>query len=458
MFFPAPLSLDFYELTMCDAYLRYKKNTQATFDLFVRRLPKKRSFLVSAGLKDILEGINKLRFQEEDLGYLKSLGVFSRDFLAYLRGFKFSGDVWALPEGEIFFANEPVIRVSAPIIQAQILETMLLNIINLQTMIASKAARVVLAAQGRSVFDFSLRRTHGQEAGLKVARSSYLAGFAGTSNVLAGKIYKIPVAGTMAHSFVMSFNSELESFLAYTKSFPAKSILLVDTYSTRRGVNNSIKVALSMRGEGFKLAGIRLDSGDLVCLAKESRRLLDRAGLNYVKIFVSGNLDEIKINELLKKRINADAFGVGTNMGTSSDAPFLDVIYKVSEVSDSKGNFLPTMKLSRGKLTFPGRKQVFRIKDKKGNFLRDILALEGEGIKAKSLLVKVVDKGKVIYKIPSLIQSKGYARRNISNLPRSLRQMGPGKQYPVLVSPGLRRLKRRLVFKLSRAEFRNAKK
>ncbi|MBU1998625.1 MAG: nicotinate phosphoribosyltransferase, partial [Candidatus Omnitrophica bacterium] len=323
MFFPAPLSLDFYELTMCDAYLRYKKNTQATFDLFVRRLPKKRSFLVSAGLKDILEGINKLRFQEEDLGYLKSLGVFSRDFLAYLRGFKFSGDVWALPEGEIFFANEPVIRVSAPIIQAQILETMLLNIINLQTMIASKAARVVLAAQGRSVFDFSLRRTHGQEAGLKVARSSYLAGFAGTSNVLAGKIYKIPVAGTMAHSFVMSFNSELESFLAYTKSFPAKSILLVDTYSTRRGVNNSIKVALSMRGEGFKLAGIRLDSGDLVCLAKESRRLLDRAGLNYVKIFVSGNLDEIKINELLKKRINADAFGVGTNMGTSSDAPFL---------------------------------------------------------------------------------------------------------------------------------------
>jgi len=435
------LLLDLYELTMAQSYFVYKRNTLATFDLFVRDLPENRSYLISAGLGDILNFIKDLRFSREDLGYLKRNKIFSGEFLRYLSGFKFRGDVWAMPEGEVYFANEPVVRVTAPIIEAQILESFLLNTINLQSMIASKASRVVNAAGGRKVYDFSLRRTHGRDAGLKAARSSYIAGSSGTSCVLAGKLYGIPVVGTMAHAFVMSFKEELESFLAYAQTFPQRTILLVDTYDTKKGIENAATVGLYLKEKGFLLQGIRLDSGDIVKLSKLARNLLDKAGLKFVKILASGNLDEFKIKAMLDKGAKIDSFGVGTNMGTSSDAPSLDVIYKISEVTDESGRFLPTMKLSKAKVTYPGRKQVFRVQDKRARFIKDILGLEKEKIKGRPLLKKVVHRGKIVYKEPSTEALRDFCRNNLSKFPKELKEVRSRYKYPVIVSPGLRKLR-----------------
>jgi nicotinate phosphoribosyltransferase len=435
------LLVDLYELTMAQSYFVYKRNTQATFDLFVRQLPKNRAYLVSCGLEDILNYIRELRFSSDDLKYLKNTRLFSGDFLKYLMHFSFKGDIWAMPEGEIFFANEPVIRVTASIIDAQIIESFLLNTINLQTMIASKASRVVAAARGDYVFDFSLRRTHGQDAGIKVARSSYIAGFSGTSCVLAGKLYTIPVVGTMAHSFVMSFKQEIDSFLAYSNIFPERTILLVDTYDTRLGIENAVTIGLYLKEKGYRLQGVRLDSGNIASLSKMARRMLDKAGLRFVKIFASGNLDEFKIKDLLEKKACVDSFGVGTNMGTSEDAPSLDVIYKISEVTDENNKFLPTMKLSKGKVTYPGRKQVFRIKDAKGRFIKDMLGLEKEKIKGKKLLTKVVDNGRVIYKTPALGEIRVFAKNNLSRFTADLKEVYPRYQYPVIISPQLKNLR-----------------
>jgi len=446
------LLLDLYELTMSQSYFIYKKKTCATFDLFVRTLPENRSYLVSCGLEDILSYIKNLKFSRQDLGYLKKQGLFSEDFLKYLTTFKFRGDIWAIPEGEIFFPNEPVIRVTASIIEAQIIESFLLNTINLQTMIASKASRVVLSARDREVYDFALRRTHGQDAGIKVARSSYIAGFSGTSNVLAGKLYNIPVAGTMAHSFVMSFKHEIDAFLAYSETFPHKTILLVDTYDTRIGIENAVTIGLYLKEKGWRLQGIRLDSGDIVSLSKLARRMLDRAGLNYVKIFASGNLDEFKIKDLLKRGARVDSFGVGTNMGTSIDAPSLDVIYKISEVTNEDGRFLPTMKLSKGKVTYPGRKQVFRIQDKRRRFIKDILGLEKEKIRGRPLLKKVVESGRVIYKTPSLDKIRISVRKNLSGFPEKLKDITLRYKYPVIISPQLKKLRSALAQQLEKRQ------
>lgn len=446
------LLLDLYELTMAETYFVYKKNTRATFDLFVRQLPGNRKFLVSCGLEDALNYIKDLRFSREDLAYLERQKLFSKEFLKFLSDFKFSGDIFAMPEGEIFFADEPVIRVTAPIIEAQILESCLLNTLNLQSMIASKASRVVTAAKGRRVYDFSLRRTHGAEAGLKVARATYLAGCAGTSNVLAGKLYGIPVAGTMAHSFVMSFKQEIDSFLAYAATFPEKTILLVDTYDTLKGIKNAVTIGLYLKEKGFKLLGIRLDSGDIAGLSRRARGMLDAAGLDYVKVFASGNLDEFKIRDYLKKNAKIDSFGVGTNMGTSIDAPCLDVIYKLSEVTNDEGEFLPVMKLSKGKVTYPGRKQVFRQKDKKGKYLRDIIGLEKEKIKGKPLLVKVVSRGKIIYRPPSLEKIRLFLQGNLSRFPQGLKEIHFGYRFPVAISPGLKKLRRQLSGQLAKRQ------
>ncbi|MCM8789618.1 MAG: nicotinate phosphoribosyltransferase [Candidatus Omnitrophica bacterium] len=443
---PKSLSLlvDLYELTMSQSYFIYKEKAPATFDLFVRSLPQNRNYLIACGLKDILDYLKSLRFSKEDISFLSKQKLFSRDFLNFLSTFRFKGDVWAMPEGTVFFADEPVLRVTAAIIEAQIIETFLLNTINLQSMIASKASKVVLAAKGRKVFDFALRRTHGADAGLKVARSSFIAGFDGTSNTLAGKLYNIPVVGTMAHSFVMSFKNEIDSFLAYAEVFPDTTILLVDTYDTKKGIENAIKVSLYLKEKGHKLCGIRLDSGDIASLSKIARKMLDKEGLKYVKIFASGNLDEFKIEELLKKGAQVDSFGVGTNMGTSIDAPSLDVIYKISEVTDEDGNFLPTMKLSMHKVTYPGRKQVYRIKDKKGRFIKDILGLEKENIRGEKVLKKVMEKGKVIYDSPSLDKIKAYCRHNLLNFPAALSEINSKYRYTVEISPGLKNLRHKL--------------
>jgi nicotinate phosphoribosyltransferase len=338
------------------------------------------------------------------------------------------------------------------IIEAQIIESFVLNTINLQTMIASKASRVVQAAKGRGVYDFSLRRTHGSDAGIKVARASFLAGCSGTSCVLAGKLYKIPITGTMAHSYVMSFKHELDSFLAYSNTFPERTTLLVDTYDTKKGIENAIRIGIYLKAIKHRLQGIRLDSGDIVALSKLARRMLDKAGLNYVKIFASGNLDEFRIKELVDKGALIGNFGVGTNMGTSIDAPSLDVIYKISEVTDENGNFLPTMKLSKGKITYPGRKQVFRIKDKRGRFIKDILGLEKERVKGKPLLMKVVDSGKIIYRSPELNKIKISVKNNLSKFTEAMRDVYSRYEYPVIISPQLKKLRHTLASQLEKRQ------
>jgi nicotinate phosphoribosyltransferase len=442
------LLMDLYELTMAQAYFDYKKDTRATFDLFVRELPQNRAYLVACGLEDILTYIRALRFKKEDLDYLKKQKFFSKKFLNYLSDFRFRGDIWAMQEGEIFFASEPIIRVTASIIEAQIIESFLLNTINLQTMLASKASRVVCAAKGRAVYDFSLRRTHGQDAGIKAARSTYIAGCSGTSNVLAGKLYGIPIVGTMAHSFVMSFKHEMDSFLVYSEVFPKATTLLVDTYDTKKGIENAISVGLYLKEKKYQLRGIRLDSGNIVELSQFARRRLNQAGLNYVKIFASGNLDEFKIKGLLDRGALVDNFGVGTNMGTSIDAPALDVIYKISEVTDEFSKFLPTMKLSKGKVTYPGRKQVFRVYDRKKRYIKDILGLEKEKIRGRPLLLKVIDKGRIIYRSPSLEQIKKRFKDNLLRFPGALKEAHPRYKYPVVISPQLNRLRRTLVHQL----------
>jgi nicotinate phosphoribosyltransferase len=444
------LLVDLYELTMAQAYFQYKRDSIATFDLFIRRLPKNRSYFIAAGLDDALEYIKNLKFFPRALDYLRTQNLFSEEFLDYLSNFRFSGEIWALPEGTVFFPNEPALRVTAPIIEAQILESFLLNTMNLQITIATKASRVALAARGKGVYDFSLRRTQGQDAALKVARASYLAGFRGSSNVLAGLLYDIPIVGTMAHSFVMSFDSELESFFAFAQAFPHKSILLVDTYNTLAGLENAITVAKKMLQEGKDLKGLRLDSGDIARLSKLVRKKLDKEGLKRVKIFASGDLDEYKIEKLIKAEAKVDDFGVGTHMGVSSDAPYCDIIYKISSLRDSQGRFLPTMKLSQGKVTYPGRKQIFRRLDKKGNFKEDILGLENESIGGQPLLVKVVEAGKVIYNSPDLKEIRGFALENLKRLPVRFKRLRGSGEYPVKISPGLKKLTERLICDLKK--------
>lgn len=430
---------DLYELTMCASYLDNKKNEQATFDLFIRKMPPNRSYFIFAGLEQVLLFLKSIKFSQEQLDYLKGQG-FKEEFLNYLKNFKFTGDVWAVPEGTVVFSNEPLIRVTAPIIEAQLIETFILNAVNVQTMVATKASRVVHAARGRPVVDFSLRRTHGTDAGMKVARASYIAGCAGTSNVLAGMKYGIPIFGTMAHSFVMLFDEEIDSFRAFAKTFPKKSTLLIDTYDDLKGAENAVIVAKELEKGGLKLSGVRLDSGDLLGLSKKVRIILDKRGLNYVKIFASGDLDEYKIEELLKNNAKIDAFGVGTRMGTSYDKPSVDVVYKLCERVDKTGKFIPAIKLSKNKATLPGRKQVFRIVDKNGFYERDVIGLDDEKINGKPLLIKVMSGGEIVYDLPKLEEIKRITLENLSKLPEKYKKLKDVPKYPVDLSPKLKKL------------------
>lgn len=430
---------DYYELTMCAAYFDNKKFEPATFDLFIRRLPENRSFFLFAGLEQVLEYLQSARFTEEHLSYLKKQG-FRQDFLDYLRDFRFTGEVWAVPEGTVAFPNEPLIRVTAPIIEAQLIETFLLNTVNLQTMIATKTARVVHAAKGRAVIEFGLRREHGIDAGVKVARASYIAGCQGTSNVLAGHAYGIPVFGTMAHSFIMSYSKEIDAFQAFTKTFPDKSTLLIDTYNDIAGAHKAVVVAKELEAKGFRLGGVRLDSGDLAKSSIAIRKILDDQDLGYIKIFASGDLDEYKIAELDADGAKIDAFGVGTKMGTSADRPYLDIIYKLSETGCANGSFSPIMKLSKDKITLPGRKQVYRSIDSDGNFAGDTIALADEKTDGAGLLVKVMDKGELCVSLPSLEKIRGFAKQNLAKLPAKYQQLNDTPVYPVLLSQRLKNL------------------
>jgi nicotinate phosphoribosyltransferase len=438
---PQNMSLftDYYELTMCASYFDNKTFEPATFDLFIRRLPENRSYFLFAGLEEALLYLQNIKFTKEHLVYLKKQG-FRQDFLDYLRDFKFTGDVWAVPEGTVAFPNEPLIRVTAPIIEAQLVETFLLNTINLQTMIATKASRVVHAAKGKSVIEFGLRREQGIDAGVKVARSCHIAGCQGTSNVLAGMAFGIPVFGTMAHSFIMSYPKEIDAFRAFAKTFPDKSTLLIDTYDDMAGTEKAVTVAKELETKGFRLGGVRLDSGDLAATSRKIRKLLDTNKLEYVKIFASGDLDEFKITQLLNDGAKIDSFGVGTKMGTSADRPYLDVIYKLCETQTADGNFSPIMKLSTDKITLPGRKQVYRFKNVDGTFKKDLIALTDEKVDADPLLVKVVDGGRLIYNFPTLEEIRVKAKESLAKLPSANKDLTNAAVYPVELSQKLQNL------------------
>jgi nicotinate phosphoribosyltransferase len=444
------LLIDLYELTMCASYFENKRNETATFDLFIRKLPPNRSYFIFAGLEQVLLFLQNIKFSQEQLNYLKKHG-FKEEFLESLKNFRFSGEVWSVPEGTIVFPEEPLIRVTAPIIEAQLIETFILNTVNLQTMITTKASRVVCAAQGRSVIEFGLRRTQGTDAGMKAARCSYIAGADGTSNVLAGMEYGIPVFGTTAHSYIMFFDREIDSFRAFAKTFPDTSTFLIDTYDDLKGAENAAIVAKELEKAGHRLNAVRLDSGDLLGLSKKVRQILDSHGLDYVKILASGDLDEYAIEQLLKKEAKIDAFGVGTRMSTSYDRPYVDVVYKLSGKVEH-GTFVPAMKLSKGKITLPGKKQIFRRMNRKGRYVKDIIGLEHEKVRGKPLLEKVMEDGYVIHDMPTLEEIRIVALKNLAEFPDRCKKSTHAPVYPVELSRELSKIKNDLMRQLRNSE------
>ncbi len=428
------LFTDLYELTMAQAYWQAEVMAEASFSLFVRRLPTNRGYLVFAGLEDILDALNGLHFSEGDITSLRSMGLFDEGFLEYLADLRFTGRVRAMPEATVFFANEPVLEVTAPVIEAQVVETLLMNLFNTHTMLATKAARVVEAADGRTVVDFAARRTQGIDAAIKFARASYISGFAGTSNVLAAGRYGIPAVGTMAHSFITSFDSELEAFDSYAASFPDNSTFLVDTYDTMEGISNAVVVAKRMREQGHELNAIRLDSGDLLALSFEARAMLDAAGMRSVQVLASGGLDEFEIERLLRNGGAIDGFGVGTNVGTSADYPWLDCVYKMVEY-DGK----PTMKLSEDKETLVGVKQVFRRVDADCKYAGDVMGFADEPTPdgTEALLSDVMRDGKRLQDASSLDELRERCSRELERLPAHCRRIRSPHEYPVGVSERL---------------------
>lgn len=429
----AALLTDLYELTMAASYHSHGMNGQATFDLFVRELPARRNFMIACGLEQALQYLENLRFEDDSIEYLRSLNLFSPDFLAYLSEFSFTGDVWAVPEGEVVFEREPLLRVTAPLIEAQLLETFLINCITFQTMVASKAARVAIACRDRSFVDFSPRRDHAADAALKAARAAFVGGAIGTSNVLAGKVYGLPVSGTMAHSYVMAFEDEEAAFRAYMEDFPA-AVLLIDTFDIEEGARRAARVANERRHEDMRLRGVRIDSGELAPLARSVRKILDEAGLEDTGIILSGDLDEYRIKDLLDDGVPVDSFGVGTQLGTSADAPTLGGVYKL--VADTRG---PKIKLSAGKATLPGCKQVHRI-ETAGHYERDVIALESEEVEGRALLELAMSEGRRTGSSISLTVIQERCRASIAMLPPALRSLESQEDYPVEVSEGLQGL------------------
>ncbi|MBI2358222.1 MAG: nicotinate phosphoribosyltransferase [Deltaproteobacteria bacterium] len=422
---------------MAQSYFASRKFEAATFSLFIRNYPPNRGYFVSAGLEDVLRFLADFSFDAASLDYLHSCGLFADEFLDFLKGLRFTGEVWAIPEGRLLFKDEPILEITAPIVEAQIVETFIINQINLQTLIASKAARCVHAAQDRAVVDFSLRRAHGIDAGLKVARSSYLAGFAATSNVLAGKRYGIPIVGTMAHSFVSSFEREIDAFRSFVSSFPDNSILLIDTYDTLAGARSAVEVAREMAARGGRLRGVRIDSGDLARLAREVRAILDGAGLPDVKIIGSGGLDEYDLAVLSEVKAPYDSYGVGTKMGVSEDAPWFDMAYKLVEY-----NGRPVLKLSTGKATVPGRKQVFRFVDASGRLERDLIGLRGEALSgAEALLQKVMEGGRPTGGYPSLNEIRRRFTEEFRRLDERIKAIHNPRLYPAGWTPELAELR-----------------
>jgi nicotinate phosphoribosyltransferase len=428
----AVLLTDLYQLTMLQAYWREQLHEPAVFSLYFRRLPERRSYALACGLDAALARLEALHFPERALAYLDTLGLFAADFLDWLRSFRFSGDVEALPEGTPVFPDEPLLEVTAPLGEAQLAETVVMNQLHLQTVLATKASRVVAAAAGRQVVDFGMRRMHGADAALQGARAFYVGGVHATSDLLAGQVHGIPVAGTMAHSYVQAHDSEAQAFRAFADLYP-ETVLLVDTYDTLEGVRRVIELAREL-GDAFRVSGVRLDSGDLGELARRARALLDEAGLTGLRIFASGNLDEYRIAELVRAGAPIDAFGVGTRMGVSADAPSLDLAYKLTRYGESG-----RLKTAPGKGIVPGPKQVFRLEED-GADARDVVARRDESLPGRPLLVPAMRAGKRVGAgCEALEDARERAARELARLPARLRALEPAHPpYPVSLSPALR--------------------
>lgn len=446
----AALFTDLYELTMAASYWREGMAGEATFSLFVRRLPPGRGFLVAAGLEDALEFLRVFRFTADGLAYLATLGGFEPRFLEFLAAVRFTGNVRAVPEGTPVFPDEPLLEVTAPILEAQLVETAVLNCVHLQTLIASKAARCVMAARDRAVVEFGLRRAAGTDAGMKAARSAFIAGATMSSNVLAGMAYGIPPTGTMAHSYVSAFPHEIDSFRAFAAAFPDRTILLLDTYDTVTAAHKAVTVARELAAAGHRLAGVRLDSGDLAALAHEVRAVLDAGGFPDAKIFASGGLDEDDIDRCLAAGAPIDAFGVGTRMGVSADAPYLDMAYKLVRYDGRD-----VLKTSAGKATWAGPKQVYRERDRDGRAVGDVLALRDEAPPAgdpEPLLVPVMRGGELLQQHPALDAIRARCRAALASLPDEVRRLRGAAPYPVRYSERLTANQRELESRLRETE------
>ena len=429
------LLTDLYQLNMLQAYLEHGVTGTAVFEFFVRDVPPGRNFLIAAGQEPALDYLENLRFSEEDLAWLAGTGRFSRQVIDYLRDFRFTGAVNAMPEGTVCFANEPLLQVTAPLPMAQLVESRLINVLQFQTMIASKAARMMLAAPGKLLVDFGLRRAHGAEAGVMAARASYLAGFAGSATVLAGKLYGLPLYGTMAHSFIEAWDDEAAAFEAFARARPDNLVLLIDTYDTLAAAHKVVALAPRLRTAGITIRAVRLDSGDLAALSKEVRQILDAGGLNDVTVFASGGLDEHEIARLLAAGAPIGGFGVGTSLTTSSDRPALDCAYKLQEYAG-----VARRKYSSGKATWPGRKQVWRRFGPDGRMAGDTISLADDRQDGEPLLVPAMRDGRRVGPAQTLAQGRERVARELERLPPLLRGLDRAGPYPVAIGDALKRL------------------
>ncbi|TGY97954.1 nicotinate phosphoribosyltransferase [Petralouisia muris] len=470
------LLTDLYELTMMQGYFKTDNNETVVFDAFYRTNPSNGGYAVCAGLEQIIEYIKDLHFSEDDISYLRSTGIFGEDFLEYLKDFQFSGDIYAIPEGTVIFPREPLIKVIAPIMEAQLIETAILNILNHQSLIATKAARVCYAADKDSVMEFGLRRAQGPDAGVYGARAAIIGGCCGTSNVLCGQMFDVPVKGTHAHSWIMSFSDEYAAFKKYAELYPSACILLVDTYDTlKSGVPNAIRVFTEMREAGIPLSfyGVRMDSGDLAYLSKIVRNMLDEAGFHDAVISASNDLDEYLIENLKAQGSKITSWGVGTNLITSKDCPAFGGVYKLAAIQDKDGNFLPKIKLSENteKVTNPGNKTIYRIYDKfSGKIKADLICLADEVYDTdknlrlfdsletwkrttlaggtytmRELLVKVFENGTCIYESPKVMEIQKYCNQEKDTLWNETKRFANPHEVYVDLSDELFDMKRKIL-------------
>ncbi len=428
------LLTDFYQLAMLQAYHDEGMSETAVFEFFVRRLPSERQFLLAVGLDQLLEYLETLAFSGPELEYLRKDGRLSREFIDSLESFRFTGDVHALPEGTVFFAGEPVVRVTAPIAQAQVVESRLINILHLQSLLASKAARFVLAAGGKTLIDFGLRRAHGAEAALFAARASYIAGFSGTATVLAGMRYGIPTFGTMAHSYIQAHDDELEAFSGFARSHPGNVTLLIDTYDIDEGARRAVALARELRTAGA-IHAVRIDSGSMSESARRVRVILDQGGFPGISIFLSGSLDEHRVQRFVVEEVPADGFGIGTNLDVSADMPYLDCVYKLEEYAGRARR-----KRSAGKSTWPGRKQIYRSYGEDGQMVGDVVSLETDPQSGDPLLQLVMKDGIRIGTAPSIHAMRERAGLDLERLPAVQRRLHRGRAYPVSISDSVRDL------------------